>query len=222
MQATNLDLEKDVLPLLGGDYALSVSTYGKDGSVQPGVVFQMKLNSKDVPKAQEVVQKLADAMSNGTAEKLSGLADPFYMMGPSSEDADLGMPVSGAAVGVAKDRLIFVFDMDSLAIPSRINSLLSGFGKGLGTAAKWQEVPRNLPKDSNALMYVDVTGIRTLAESQMPPERSPATRKRPLPSSARSSTWRWGLPRSLQAPTRWPLDIACSLSASVSNNRPSS
>ena len=156
-KSTGLDVEKDVLPLLGGDYALSVASYGQSGSFAPSVVFQVKLNDKDVSTATATLEKFVNSISGGAAEKMPTEKDPFYTLAPDS----------GMYIGVSNGRLVFVFEADPTAAPQRVHNVVTGTGKGLGSTPQWQDVPRHLPKDSNTIFYMDINGMRSVFEHEM-------------------------------------------------------
>lgn len=156
-QSTGLNLENDVLPLLGGDYVLSAGADSSSGSPSPSVVFQLKLNPADTARARNVVDKLAASISGGEAAKVDLAGGAFYELSPEI----------GALYGVANDRLIFVFDKDVEAAKARVGAVSQEAGKGFGSTTEWRDVSKHLPNDSNVIEYMDISGIRALVEESI-------------------------------------------------------
>ena len=156
-QATGLSLEKDVLPWMGGDYALSVSADTTSGEPMPSVVFQMKLSDADRQKAINTIQKLVNSPDAGQIESVDTPEGTFYNL----------VPDTGMLLGVANDRLLVVYETDLVAAKLRIGSVMGDRGKGLGASTQWQSVSKHLPKSSNAVVYVDIEGARKMAEGLM-------------------------------------------------------
>src|SRR5207244_400938 len=77
-KSTGLDLEKDVLPWMGGDYVLSASADNKEGEPMPSAVFQLKLSAADHDKAVAALDKLVKSASNGQEQKLDVPEGTFY------------------------------------------------------------------------------------------------------------------------------------------------
>jgi len=163
---TGLSLENDIIPLLGGDYALSASL-GNQSMPVSSVVFQMKMNGDDRDKAANAMDKLMQAATQGAGR------------GPTTFDAAGGkfydfssLNVPGLAAGVSKDRLLVVWNPQGQA-DSLVNQVSDNLGKGFGTTPKWDDVERHLPKDSNTVMYVDIESIKGLFGSMLPPDVQP-------------------------------------------------
>src|SRR5207253_2109204 len=74
---------------------------------------------------------------------------------------------TGAVAGVTSDRLLIVYDTDVAAATARVASVTAGAGKGFGTSPQWQDASKHLPKDSNAIVYLDVNGLRGVVEGTM-------------------------------------------------------
>ena len=68
-QQFGLDVEKDILPLLGGDYSVSFNADAQDGS-EPAMSIVLQLKLKDTAKAQSVLDQIAssDAAKNSLQE----------------------------------------------------------------------------------------------------------------------------------------------------------
>jgi hypothetical protein len=159
-QQYGVDLEKDVLPLLDGDYALSVSAANGQGGTEPdiSVVFQLKL--KDSAKAQSVLDKIAtsDAAKDNT-QKLSVAGGTFYA--PSDG-------TTGILIGVTQNRLMAVINGSSLdGARANLEDTVNNFGKGIGSTAAWNGAKAHLPDGSNIIGYFDIKPTRELAESTM-------------------------------------------------------
>ena len=157
-QQYGVDLESDVLPLLGGDYSLSFSAANKNGTPAFSGVFQLKL--KDSAKAISLLDKIASSdAAQGSTQKLSEAGGTFY----TSSDGS-----TGALAGVTQDRFLFVFDFTTLdAAKARLNDTVNNFGKGLATTADWSARKAHLPSGSNTIIYVDLKSLREFAESTM-------------------------------------------------------
>ncbi len=157
-KSTGLNLEKDILPWMGGDYALSGSLDIKGDSPLPSVVFQLKLNAADHDKAAAAIDKLVNSTSSGQEQKLDVTDGTFYAPSPDT----------GLVAGVAKDRMLVIYDTDVAAATTRLKAVMGEMGKGLGSTPRWQEASKHLPKDSNVLLYIDVSGLRQAIEGIIP------------------------------------------------------
>ncbi len=164
---TGLSLENDIIPLLGGDYALSASL-GDQRMPVSSVVFQMKMNGDDRDKAANALDKLMQAITQSTGGRGAATFDAgggkFYDF--------TGLNISGLAVGVSKDRLLVVWDPAGQP-ESLTNQVSDNLGKGFGTTPKWDEVKQHLPNDSNTVVYVDIESIKGLFGSMIPPDVQP-------------------------------------------------
>ncbi|HYP39315.1 MAG TPA: DUF3352 domain-containing protein [Chloroflexia bacterium] len=159
-QSTGLDLEADIVPLLGGDYVLSVSTTlpriaGADPV--PSGVFQLKLSADNRPKAEQALGTLLDKMSpDGRPDKLDVAGGSFYDL------SDIGP--EGVVVGVSQDRLLVVYDPGSQNAETAIKAVTDNLGKGIGSTEQWREVAKHLPRDSNSIIYLNIKGVREVVE----------------------------------------------------------
>lgn len=154
-----ISLENDVLPLLGGDYSLSVSTASQSlNNPAFSFVFQMKL--KDSAKALSLLDKVASSdAAKGATQKLSIADGTFYTSSDGRE---------GTLIGVTHDRLVVVADTTALdAARARLESTVKNLGKGLGTTDQWNAAKAHLPRDSNNIIFFDLKTVRTLAENSM-------------------------------------------------------
>lgn len=151
-----LSLERDILPWMGGDYALSASAKQQNGGPMPSVVFQLKLKGEDRDKAAQSVDTIMEKVAPN-AEKFDAAGGTFYTVDPST----------GAVAGVGKDRLMVVYESDPDAAKAKVESVNTDLGKGLGSTDVWRDVSRHLPRDSNSIMYLDIKGVRELAEGSM-------------------------------------------------------
>jgi hypothetical protein len=159
-QSTGLDLEADIIPLLGGDYALSVGTTlpraaGADSV--PSAAFQLKLNADNRPKAEQVLGTLLDKMlPEGRSNKLDVAGGSFYDL------SDIGP--EGIVVGITQDRLLMVYDPGSENAETAVKAVTDNLGKGIGSTEQWREVAKHLPRDSNSIIYLDIKGVREVVE----------------------------------------------------------
>jgi hypothetical protein len=149
-----VDVESDVLPWMGGDYAVSVGVNEAAGMPAPSVVFQMKLNSEDRAKAAEWLAEFVASAVGDAAVEFEAAGGTFY-----TADAEMGL-----VLGVASDRLMLVVDADQDAARATLDSTVAGFGKGAGASAQWKDAASRLPKESNAFAYFDIKGMREMAE----------------------------------------------------------
>jgi hypothetical protein len=159
-EATGLNAETDVIPLLGGDYALSVDTTlprTVGANPVPSGVFQLKLSAENRPRAEQALGTILDKMSpDGTPDKLDVAGGSFYDL------SDIGP--EGLVVGVTQDRLLVVYDPGSENAETAIKAVADNLGKGVGTTEQWREVAKRLPRDSNSIIYLDIKGVRGVVE----------------------------------------------------------
>jgi hypothetical protein len=158
-QQYGVDLEKDVLPLLDGDYSLSVSGSGQSGATPDvSVIFQLKV--KDGAAAASLLDKIAssDTLKSST-QKVSVAGGTFYTSSDQSQ---------GALAGVTQNRFIVVFNSTTLdAAQATLQDTVNNFGKGLGSTGDWSTVKTHLPDGSNVIGYLNFTSLRGFAESSM-------------------------------------------------------
>lgn len=161
-QSTGLNLETDVLPLLGGDYALSAGATNGDTGPSPYAVFQIKLNGADRDKAAQTLDKLVQSAAGGEqVSQFNAGGGTFYVIGPEG---------TGVVAGVTSDRLLVVVDSNTDAARSRVDNVTGNLQKGLGTTTQWRDISKRLPNDSNSIIYLDITGTRSAAETTMDSE----------------------------------------------------
>lgn len=160
-EATGKDLEKDILPLMGGDYALSASPAKADNPNPPlsAVIFQMKIKPADRDKALEVLAALATKTTNDNAQKFEDAGGTFYSLGAESP--------STPVLGVTGDRMLFVMGTGADSARDQLGTITSGFGKGLGATDAWRATAKHLPTGSNLVGYLDVAALRNAAEQTM-------------------------------------------------------
>ncbi|MEO8287686.1 MAG: DUF3352 domain-containing protein [Chloroflexota bacterium] len=155
-QQFGIDPEQEVLPLLGGDYVLSVSYDDKSGDKAPSAVFQLKL--KESAKALALLDKLASSNdAQGVVRKLDVAGGTFYTPDPEQ----------GVLIGVVQDRFYVVMDATFASAQTRLEAAVNDIGKGLGSTAEWNDIKKHLIRDSNAIGYVDTTALRAIAEAEM-------------------------------------------------------
>ncbi len=152
---TGKDLEADILPLMGGDYVLSAAPGGSgaDSSPVSAVVFQMKLKSGDRDKALGVIQSAAPKDESGQPKKIDAAGGTFYSLQPGNE--------SSYVAGVTGDRVVVG------PAGAKLDAVVTGFGKGVGSTDAWRPIAKHLPADSNVIGYLDFAGVRTFAEGTM-------------------------------------------------------
>jgi hypothetical protein len=176
-RATGLDPELDVIPLLKGDYVLSVAASDGSGGPRPPlarpgrqaitVVFQLKLGAAERGKAVSVLDRLASS-SSGThgAGRLSPAGGQFYDLTPTTAPEGAGLV---AGVTATRDRLIIVYDDAGVqSATMQAGAVSRDSGRGFGSLPEWRDIARHLPYDSGLISYIDVARIRPLIESRLP------------------------------------------------------
>ncbi len=162
--ATGLDARNDILPWISGDYIISVPTYDMSTlSLPPPAIGQVKLSEADRAKAVDVIKRGVQEASQGRTRIFDIGGEQFFT---TSSDKS-----SETIIGAAKDRAIMSYDRDVDVARTRIESVLSGLGKGFGTTDKWKVVAPHLPEDSNLIGYLDAATVREMAEGTMTPQR---------------------------------------------------
>ena len=154
---TGMDLEQDILPLMSGDWAVSVSPDAGAAIPVRGLVFQMKLKQGDVEKAQQVVESLAQGASNGETETVDVSGNTFYTLSPDGT----------ALMGTTNDRLIFAVSFNGEPADQAAADTADNLGQGIGSTDAWRDTAKHLPKDSNLIGWLDFNGIRELAEGTL-------------------------------------------------------
>lgn len=169
---TGLDLEQDILPLLGGDYLL-VAANTRDmaaptatpdpnsfsfdsGGPDMHFAVELRLQPGDGPKMNDVVTRINEHLTDQgeTLEPVMVGNDPFWYMGEYSD----------SIYGVRGDKM-FVFsvsfnDTDPTTWPQQ---MLAAQGKGMGTDATVRTRLAHLPANANTIFYADLARIRAEA-----------------------------------------------------------
>lgn len=148
-----ISLENDLIPLLGGDFLVSVSTTGSGDNLTPRIVFELKLT--DTQKTKDLIEKVL-SNPDANAEKFQIGNDTFY-----------GDQNSGVLLGVTNDRFWFVFSPGGSEPAQILQPLIDNLGKGFGTSAQWNGAKTHLVRDSNAIAFIDLNNLRTMLEGQM-------------------------------------------------------
>ncbi|MDQ2805535.1 MAG: DUF3352 domain-containing protein, partial [Chloroflexota bacterium] len=151
---TGVDLEKDVLPLLGGDYLVSVGGHsGTDTPILTGAL-ELRLKAGDGAKMSSVLDKLHQSMT-----EQGGAAPQTVAVGNASLFSIEGLP---ALYGVVGDKVYAVgsSDPDPEGAKTYADSVLSGAGKGMGTDPTIRARLAHVPANSTATLYVDFSKIR--------------------------------------------------------------
>ncbi len=159
-EKTSLDLKQDILPIIGGDYIVSLSASGTPDNPIPLFVSQLKLSPDSRSRALEVVPALMEAFSTGGAVvQTTEMGNSFYV--PAS---------SNTTVVLASDRLIQIQDEDQTIAKEKARTVLAGIGEGFGGTDKWKAISKHLPVDSNLIAYADIKAIREIYERNMSEE----------------------------------------------------
>ena len=151
-QDYGISLENDVLPLLGGDYTLSISPGASKDTLMPSVLFQLKVS--DAQKASDILSKVVGRDAGAGTDKVQISGGQFYV------DKS-----SGVIMGVAKDRVWLLYDMDAQNVQIHLTDAIGNVGSGFGTTGEWTNVKTHLTRDSNVIGYVNITGVREMLEA---------------------------------------------------------
>lgn len=146
-------LEQDVIPLLGGDYVISVSMNGTGQDAVPSAIFQLKLS--EPAKVVDLLDKTLGKNPESNAQSTQVAGGTFY-----------GDEFSGVMLGVTQDRFWFTFSADRQAAEAAIEAAVSNLGKGFGTTARWNTAKAHLARDSNAVAFLDIDALRAYLEGQ--------------------------------------------------------
>ena len=161
-EKSSLDLRRDILPLLGGDYIGSLSAGGTMDNPAAVIICQLKLSPDSRAKAGEIVPRLIEGASNGsTINETVDAGTRFYSLPASSE----------FAVALTDDRLIYVQDEHWGEARARAKLVAANAGKGFGGTYQWKAISKHLPVDSNLIGYADVKAIREMSERNMHEEQ---------------------------------------------------
>jgi hypothetical protein len=153
-----VDFEHDLLPLLGGDYSVSVQgtkgTSAGDFASGPdlGVVAQLHLKQGDGARMSQVLETLNTNLTDQGAT----ITDVVVGNG-KLWSADMA---ESALYGVIGDKLLIVGDTNVDATTELAKSVVDNAGKGAGADSTLKGRLAHLPKDSNTLLYVDINKIR--------------------------------------------------------------
>jgi len=147
-----IDLEKDVLPLLGGDYIFSVQ--GKKGTDIPVVSggAEMLLKQGDGTKMSGVLDKINQSLTTQgqTITPVQVGSASFSSFGPSAP----------FLYGLSGDKLYILATSDTTAdVSTFAKQVLDGQSKGMGTDATFKSRIAKLPANSNGLLYADISKI---------------------------------------------------------------
>jgi hypothetical protein len=72
---------------------------------------------------------------------------------------------SGVIMGVAKDRVWLLYDMDAQNVQVQLTDAIGKVGSGFGTTGEWANVKTHLTRDSNVIGYVNITDVREMLEA---------------------------------------------------------
>ncbi len=152
-QQTGVDVEADVLPLLGGDYLISVGGHkGINNPILTGAV-ELRLKAGDGAKMSGVLDKL----NTSIAAQGGSAPQPVTVAGGSLFSIE-GLP---AFYGVIGDKMYAAgtTDPDPAAGKTYADTVLSGAGKGMGTDPTVRARLAHVPANSTATLYVDMSKI---------------------------------------------------------------
>ncbi len=151
-----IDVEKDLLPLLGGDYALSMQGQKGDAGLNFSALLELHLKSGEGGSMNSVVDTLNQHMADQ-----NGQATAVPVGNASLWSSPVFPPV---LYGVAGDKFYLLGNSDmanETASADTARAVLDGQGKGIGTDATVRERLKHLPDKSTATLYVDLGKIRT-------------------------------------------------------------
>lgn len=159
--STGVDIQSDVLPILGGDYF--AAAYTTDGtSVHGGVQFLLP-QGKGVEAAKTLstlITRLQGSGSPSTAFSVEG--GTFYWL---SNQKSMGARSETAwAVGVAGDRLMVMGAESEQALTKSISDALHASSS---TSAQWQEASAHALKDYTSVFFLDMKAAAALVKNMM-------------------------------------------------------
>jgi hypothetical protein len=154
-----LGLRDDIVPLLGGDYAISASAYDMRTLSVPPLVAQLKLSEADRSNAADAIKRAAESFTNGGAQLFDIGGEIFYPVTPDTPPVTI--------IGTLSDQAMLVTAENTALAKVRAENLASGRGKGFGTTDKWRSISSQLPDKSNLIGYLDVTTLREMSEQSM-------------------------------------------------------
>ncbi|HYP20219.1 MAG TPA: DUF3352 domain-containing protein [Chloroflexia bacterium] len=155
---TGMDLEQDILPLMSGDWAISVFPDPAAGAFPVrGVVFQMKLKQEDMERAQQVVEALAQGATDGQSETVDVSGNTFHTLSPDG----------AALMGTTNDRLIVAVSANGEPADQAAADTADGLGQGIGSTDAWRDTAKHLPQNSNLIGWLDFNSIRELLEGTL-------------------------------------------------------
>jgi Protein of unknown function (DUF3352) len=163
-EQTGIDFEKDLLPLLSGEYALSAqpgkAAAGAD-SPSVGVVAQLRMANGEGPRMAGLLDTLNKSFTDQGAT-----VTPVQVGGATLFQNDVSPE---ALYGVAGDKLYIVGESSPEGATAFATDALAAQGKGLGTDKTVQARLAKLPAGSNTTLYVDISKIRVEGvEASMP------------------------------------------------------
>jgi len=152
-----IDVEHDLLPLLGGDYSVSVQGSKGTGEFAAGpdlgVVAQLHLKQGDGARMNQILDTL-----NGRLTDQGATITAVPVGNGKLWSADLA---ESALYGVIGDKLLIVGSTNVDATSDLAKSVVDNAGKGAGADSTVKGRLAHLPKDSNTLLYVDITKVVT-------------------------------------------------------------
>lgn len=150
-EQTGIDVEQDLLPLLGGDYLLSVQGRKSESGPAFSGMGELRLKAGDGAKMNDLLGKLNKAAADqGSPVESVKVGDATFSKMP---------PVFYGLVG---DKLYIVGDSEGTdaATQQAAEAALNAQGKGIGTDATVKARLGRLPANSTTTLYVDLTKIR--------------------------------------------------------------
>jgi hypothetical protein len=150
-----VDIEHDLLPLLGGDYSVSVQGSKGTGEFAAGpdlgVVAQLHLKQGDGARMNQILDTL-----NGRLTDQGATITDVPVGNGKLWSADLA---ESALYGVIGDKLLIVGSTNVDATSELAKSVVDNAGKGAGADSAVKGRLAHLPKDSNTLLYVDINKV---------------------------------------------------------------
>ena len=150
-----LDIEHDLLPLLGGDYSVSVQGSKGTGEFAAGpdlgVVAQLHLKQGDGARMNQIL----DTLNTQLTDQGATITDVPVGNG-KLWSADMA---ESALYGVIGDKLLIVGSTNVDATSELAKSVVDNAGKGAGAGGAVKGRLAHLPKDSNTLLYVDINKV---------------------------------------------------------------
>jgi hypothetical protein len=152
-QSTQLNLDRDVLGWMGGEYGLAIVPVDKGPFKAVGVGLSAVFDSTDQPSTERAMQGLkglAGANGVATAARKSNGKEITDLKAPISPDPIL-------SYGWLDDRSMFV-SMSDMAVQEPLNQ-----------SKDFQEITGSLPQNNSGYLYINFDRALNVMQTKLPP-----------------------------------------------------